>query len=192
MSAWRLRDRDVLLLEKEPRFGGNCVLDEWNGVRMSTGGAFYTETEKELVAFFKEAGIQGTPVVGGDSLVINGQPTVDFFRDGAAKLPLPQKVRDDFRKSRDVLTKMYETRPAAELDAMTFASLLQPYAPELTQFWDRFGPSNWGGDAASTSATSAARCTTGRARHEHVEFPRGRSGGAQSFPRGWGDPWTTA
>lgn len=183
MSAWRLRDRDVLLLEKEPRFGGNCVLDEWNGVRLSTGGAFYTETEKELVAFFKEAGIQGTRVVGGDSLVINGQPTVDFFRDGAAKLPLPQKVRDDFRKSREVLTKMYETRPAAELDAMTFASLLEPYAPEVTQFWDRFGPSNWGGDAASTSGYIGCEAYTwaGGADDPRWTFPGGLSGGAQQL-----------
>jgi predicted NAD/FAD-dependent oxidoreductase len=183
MSAWRLKDRDILLLEKEARFGGNCVLDEWNGIRLSTGGAFYTETEKELVALFAEAGVEGIRVVGGDSLVIDGQPTLDFFRDGANNLPLPQKVRDDFRKSRDVMTRLYATRPARELDTMTFADLLKPYAPELTRFWDRFGPSNWGGDAASTSGYIGCEAYTwaGGADDPRWTFPGGLAGGARQL-----------
>ena len=44
-AAYELRDRDVILLEKEDVLGGNCILDEWEGVRMSTGGAFYTRSE---------------------------------------------------------------------------------------------------------------------------------------------------
>lgn len=183
MSAWRLKDRDVLLLEKEHRFGGNCVLDEWNGVRMSTGGAFYTETEKELVAFFQEVGIQGTQVVGGDSLIVNGKSTVDFFRDGAKDLPFAQSIRDDFRRSRDAMTKLYSTRPAKELDAMSFADLLKPYDPIITRFWDRFGPSNWGGDAASTSGYIGCEAYTwaGGADDPRWTFPGGLSGGAHQL-----------
>lgn len=182
-SAWRLRDRDVLLLEKEPRFGGNCVLDEWSGVRLSTGGAFYTETEKELVDLFRETGIQGTRVVGGDALVVNGQPTVDFFRDGAGQLPFPPAVRDDFRRSRDELTKMYATRSRQELDAVPFAELLKPYAAEVRQFWDRFGPSNWGGDAANTSAYVGCEAYTwaGGADDPRFTFPGGLAGGARQL-----------
>jgi oxygen-dependent protoporphyrinogen oxidase len=180
MSAWRLRDRDVLLLEKEPRFGGNCVLDEWQGVRMSTGGAFYTEAEAPLIALFKEAGIEGMPVTGGDSLVIDGVPTVDFFRDGAAQLPFSQKIRDDFRRSHDELSAMYKTRPPAELDGLSFAELLKPYDPVVTKFWDRFGPSNWGGDARSTSGYIGAEAYTwaGGVSDPRWTFPGGLSGGA--------------
>src|SRR6185436_437586 len=109
---------DVLLLEKEPVLGGNCTFDQWEGVRMSNGGAFYTLSEKKLVDLFKEIGAEGLPVAGTDALVINGEPVTDFFRDGAAKLALPQNVRDDFRRSRDDLVKLFKTKKEKELDAI--------------------------------------------------------------------------
>src|SRR6476646_9784590 len=99
-AAHALRDLDLLLLEKEDALGGNCVLDEWQGVRMSTGGAFYTESETDLVAFFKEIGAQGRKVAGGDALLVDGVAVTDFFRDGADRLPFPRKARDDFKRSR--------------------------------------------------------------------------------------------
>lgn len=181
-AAYRLRDRDVLLLEKEPRLGGNCVMDEWRGVRMSTAGAFYTESETELVALFKEIGAEGLMVQGGDSLTVNGVSVVDFFRDGAAKLPFPQKVRDDFRRSRDEMIKRYKSpRAKEELDRVSFADLLKPYAPELTQFWDRFGPSNWGGYAATTSGFVGCEAYTwaGGTADPRWTFPGGMAGAAR-------------
>src|SRR5262245_39965362 len=36
LSAYLLRDRDFLLLEKEPRFGGNAISEQWRGVWYST------------------------------------------------------------------------------------------------------------------------------------------------------------
>lgn len=177
-AAFRLLDRDVLLLEKETRFGGNCVLDEWEGVRMSTGGAFYTTSETDLMAFFNEIGAEGLEVKGTDSLVIKGEPVVDFMRDGANRLPLPQKVRDDFKRSREELVKIYRKVPKAQLDKRTFADLLKPYSPEIKQFWDRFGPSNWGGDAQHTSAfVGTEACTwVGGIEDPRWSFPGGMGG----------------
>ena len=60
---------------------------------MSTGGAFYTESETELMALLQRDRRQGLKVKGGDSLVIKGEPVVDFFRDGANRLPLPAESR---------------------------------------------------------------------------------------------------
>jgi hypothetical protein len=181
-AAHALRDLDLLLLEKEDAFGGNCILDEWNGVRLSTGGAFYTESEKELIDFFAELGIQGLKVTGGDSLVVNGQPTTDFFGDGADKLPFPQKARDDFKRSREELLKLYKTKGTA-LDKITFAELLAPYDPLLTKFWDRFGPSNWGGIASQTSGYIGAEAYTwaGGADDARWTFAGGMAGGAHAL-----------
>lgn len=181
-SAYALRDRDLLLLEKEDVFGGNCILDEWEGVRISTGGAFYTESEADLVALFKEIGAQGMPVVGGDSLVVNGEPTTQFFADGASRLPFPQKVRDDFRRSKDEIVALYMKQGKA-LDALTFAEILKPYDPLLTQFWDKFGPSNWGGTAAETSAYIGAEAYlwAGGMSDARWTFPGGMAGGAQAL-----------
>src|SRR5262245_15769788 len=179
-AAYRLRDRDLLLLEKEERFGGNCVLDEWRGVRLSTGGAFYTRSEGELVALFDEIGARGLKVEGGDSLVIHGQPTRDFFRSGADHLPLPKRVREDFKRSRaELLRRLDRSRPE-ELDSVPFADLLQPYAPEVRRFWDAFGPSNWGGDAASTSGLvgCGAYRWAGGADDPRWTFPGGMAGAA--------------
>jgi monoamine oxidase len=179
-AAYRLRDLDVLLLEKEERFGGNCVLDEWRGVRMSTGGAFYTRSEGALVSMFEEIGANGMKVVGGDSLVIHGQPTRDFFRAGADQLPLPKAVRDDFKRSREELLARLEKSKPEELDKVPFAELLKPYAVEVRKFWDAFGPSNWGGDTANTSGLIG--CSSykwaGGADDPRWTFPGGMAGGA--------------
>lgn len=151
-AAFHLRDLNVLLLEKEERFGGSCRLDEWEGVKLSTGAAFYTESEPSVFEILDAIGTKGLRVSGGDVLVVNGQPYTDFLADGADRLPFPQKVRDDFKRSRPELLKVFRSTASEQLDKRTFAELLAPYAPELSRFWDRFGLSNWGADCANTSA----------------------------------------
>lgn len=182
-AAYRLRELDVLLLEKEDAFGGNCLLDEWQGVRISTGGAFYTESETELVELLDEIGARGSKVEGGDALVVNGRAVTDFFRDGADRLPFPQKTRDDFKRSREDLLKLLRTKPPQDLDRVSFAELLAPYDPMVTRFWDRFGPSNWGGVAAETSGFIGAEAYTwaGGAEDPRWTFPGGLAGGARAL-----------
>lgn len=179
-AAYRLAGSDVLILEKETRFGGNCIIDEWAGVKMSTGGAYYTESESSLFSLYKEIGLKGMPVTGADSLIVNGVPVVDFMRDGANRLPFSQKVRDDFKRSREDLVKIHKTGKAEELDRITLAELLKPYSPEITRFWDRFGPSNWGGDTANTSAAVGAEAATwvGGIEDARWSFPGGMAGAA--------------
>lgn len=182
-TAHLLRDRDVLLLEKEEAFGGSCLLDEWEGVKFSTGGAFYTESERDVIALFAEVGARGLKVEGGDSLVIDGRPVTRFFEDGADALPFPQKARDDFKRSRADMLALLEKRKPEELDKISFAELLSGYDPLVTQFWDRFGPSNWGGVAADTSGYVGAEAYTwaGGADDPRWTFPGGMGGGAKAL-----------
>jgi oxygen-dependent protoporphyrinogen oxidase len=182
-AAHRLRDRDLLLLEKEETLGGNCTLDEWQGVTMSTGAAFYTESETELVEFFAEIGAQGRRIVGEDSLVVDGQPVTDFFRSGADHLPFPPQARDDFKRSREDMLKLLESRSPAQLDSVSFAKLLEPYHPLLASFWDRFGPSNWGATTAETSGLVGAEAYTwaGGSDDPRWSFPGGMAGAARAL-----------
>jgi hypothetical protein len=182
-SALLLRDRDLLLLEKEAAWGGNCILDEWQGVKLSTGGAFFTESERDVVALFAEIGAKPMKVVGGDSLVVDGRPVRRFFEDGASELPFPQKARDDFRRSREEMLKLLASRRPEELDRVSFADLLKDYDPLLAKFWDRFGPSNWGGVTQDTSGYIGAQAYewAGGADDPRWTFPGGMAGGAQAL-----------
>jgi protoporphyrinogen oxidase len=151
-AAHLLEGRDVLLLEKESRLGGNCSSDAWHGIPFSTGAAFFTDGDTELVELMQRVGVPGVPVKGGDSLIVRGEPYFDFFGDGARRLPFSEAVRSDFRRSAELAEKMLRAKSSAELDQESFFDHLRAFTPELHQFWDRFGASNWGADAKSTSA----------------------------------------
>jgi protoporphyrinogen/coproporphyrinogen III oxidase len=147
-----LRHRDVVLLEKEPQAGGNCSSDSWEGVKFSTGAAFYTQGDIELVELMRSIGAPGQPIVGGDALIVRGQPFLDFMGDGARQLPFAAPVREAFQSSAEAARKLRHGQTSAALDAQTFADFLRPYPAELRAFWDRFGASNWGATSEHTSA----------------------------------------
>ena len=54
-AAYLLRDRDFLLLEKEPHWGGNAYLMEYQGNAYATGSAFLEKAE-DTYNFAKEIG----------------------------------------------------------------------------------------------------------------------------------------
>jgi hypothetical protein len=147
-----LRDRDVLLLEKEATLGGNCSSDSWQGVKFSTGAAFFTEGDTEMVELMRSIGAPGLPIVGGDALIVRGEAFHDFMGDGAARLPFPESVRSAFRRSAEAASTQRRAGSSRELDHQRFSDFLRPYPAELRRFWDRFGASNWGATAEHTSA----------------------------------------
>jgi protoporphyrinogen oxidase len=151
-AAHLLEGRDVVLLEKESRLGGNCSSDAWQGLPFSTGAAFFTRGDTELVDLMQKVGVTSLPVEGGDALIVGGEPFFEFFGDGARRLPFTEDVRGDFERSAEHAAKLLRTRGSAALDAETFFDHIQPFAPQIHQFWDRFGASNWGAPAKGTSA----------------------------------------
>ena len=62
-----LRDRDVVLLEKEPHAGGNCSSDSWEGVSFASGAAFFTQGDREMVELMRSIGAPGRPPGGAAS-----------------------------------------------------------------------------------------------------------------------------
>ena len=151
-AAHLLEGRELILLEKEPQLGGNCSTGEWQGVPFSTGAAFFTEGDTDLVELMKSVSAPGLPVQGGDALIVDGKPYFDFFGAGADSLPFSAAVRRDFAASAEQAAELRHKHSSAELDQRPFHEFLSPFAAEVKKFWDRFGESNWGGAAEHTSA----------------------------------------
>lgn len=183
-AAHLLDGRDVVLLEKEDHLGGNCSSDQWQGVRFSTGAAFFTEGDTELVELMRSVGSPGLAVQGGDALIVKGQPYFDFFGAGAQRLPFSARVRDDFARSCERAKAMRKELSAAQLDARPFGDFLRDFVPELRTFWDRFGASNWGAAAEHTSARLGLLAYGWLSGEEkRLTYPGGLGVGAEALAR---------
>ena len=71
-AAYRLRDLDFLLLEKEPHWGGNAYLMEYQGMPYATGSAFLGKSEIAY-DFAREIGLEPLPINDSDSTILKGR-----------------------------------------------------------------------------------------------------------------------
>jgi protoporphyrinogen oxidase len=153
-AAYRLQHRDFLLLEKEPHWGGNAYAMEYEGSTYATGSAFLGKDE-HAYRFAKEIGMTPLPVNSSDASIINGELILDTWGDGLDKLPYPQPVRESFKKFKKEMLAINVEKRHAELYEKPFSDFLKGYPAELTQWWDNFGPSNWGATSQETAAALA-------------------------------------
>jgi protoporphyrinogen oxidase len=154
-TAYHLRDANFLLLEKEPRLGGNAISEQWNGAWYSTGAA-YGEGE-EVANLCVKIGMKIHRIRSVDAAIINDQLVPEFWAGGFWRSPYPESAQKNFAR---FLTDMKALLPKADrqkLDSTTFAELLKPYGPELKAWFDNFGPNNWGADTENTSALIGAQ-----------------------------------
>ena len=172
-AAYALRDVNFLLLEKEPRTGGNCTREAREGVSFSTGAAFTEKPAGLAGKYSSELELPLAPIADHDAAIINGKVVLDFWGAGLERLPYPPSVQQSFRLFLNEMRKIDLRRNKAKLDAFSFAELLKPYAPEVKQFWDAFGPSNWGGDAENTSAYVGVEATQPAFEEDRYSFPGG-------------------
>ncbi len=150
-AAYFLRDEDFLLLEKEDHFGGNAYQEEFEGQPYATGSAFALQGDHgDLLA--RMLGMKLLPVKNPDATIVNGAWVPDTWRSGIDQLPYSKEVRESFKKFRDAMLKINVRERFRELDAESFLRYTEGYAPEITRWWDAYGPSNWGAAAADSSA----------------------------------------
>lgn len=154
-AAYFLRDHDFLLLEKEPHWGGNAYREQYQGQGFATGSAF---DEKGTVSqqLAQEIGLTLLPINCPDPSIIAGQWIADLWRTGLDQLPYPVSVRESFKKFRSEFLKLDPEKAAEHLDSLPLSHYLKGYAPEIKQWWDAYGPSNWGATSDDTSALVAA------------------------------------
>lgn len=150
-AAYFLRGKDWLLLEKEDHFGGNAYLEEFDGQPFSTGSAYaYRGDEGDQLA--SEIGLKLPLVNLPDPTLVNKTYVPDTWKTGITQLPYPKEVVASFVKFREDVLKMKIKERITELDALPFSNFTAGYAPEVQQWWDIFGPSNWAATSKDTSA----------------------------------------
>jgi monoamine oxidase len=150
-AAYFLRGKDFLLLEMEDHFGGNAYQEEYDGQPFCTGSA-YANKDDEGDQLATEVGLKLLPVNNPDPTIVNKTFVADTWNKGIDQLPYPKPVRDSFRKYRDDMLKINLRERMAELDAQPLTKFTGAYAPEVQQWWDGYGPSNWGAICEDTSA----------------------------------------
>jgi hypothetical protein len=154
MAAYELRSMDFLLLEKEPRFGGNAISEEWQGQWYSTGAAY--GMDEELEALCVELGMKIHRIRSVDAAIVNNQLVPEFWAGGLWKSSYPDRAKKNFAKFQADMKALNLDKEREKLDTMTFAELLEPYGPELKLWFDNFGPNNWGANTENTSALIGA------------------------------------
>jgi protoporphyrinogen oxidase len=150
-AAYFLRGQDFLLLEKEDHFGGNAYQEEYDGQPFATGSAFADKGDygDQLSTAM---GLKLLPVENPDPTIVNKTFVPATWRTGIDDLPYPKEVRASFRKFREEMLKIKIEGRTAELDSESFTKYATGYAPEVQQWWDGYGPSNWGATTADTAA----------------------------------------
>jgi protoporphyrinogen oxidase len=153
-AAYRLQHHDFLLLEKEPHWGGNAYEMEYEGSIYATGSAFLTKDEYAY-QFAKEIGLAPLPVNSSDASIVGGKLVLDTWGAGLDKLPYSASVREGFKKFRKEMMAIDVEKRGRELANKAFVDFLKGYPPELKQWWDCFGPSNWGAVSEESNAALA-------------------------------------
>jgi protoporphyrinogen oxidase len=150
-AAYFLRGKEWLLLEKEDHFGGNAYQEEYDGQPFATGSAYaYHGDEGDQLA--SELGLKLPLVNMPDPTLVNKTYVPDTWKTGITQLPYPKETIASFLKFREDVLKMEIKGRMAELDALPFRNFTAAYAPEVQQWWDIYGPSNWGATTPDTSA----------------------------------------
>ena len=153
-AAYRLPSLDFLLLEKEPHWGGNAYLMEYEGTPYATGSAFLAKSEPAY-GFAQEIGLEPLPINDSDSTILKGEWVPDTWRSGLDKLPYPIAVREAFKKFRKELLAIDFEKREEELSRVPFSDFIKGYPDEIKQWWDNYGPSNWGAASDETAASVA-------------------------------------
>ncbi len=153
-AAYFLRDHDFLLLEKEPHWGGNATMEEYQGQAFATGSAFdYKGTASDQLA--RELGLNPLPINSPDPTIVNGKWVPDTWGAGLDELPYPAEVRASFKKFRSEMLALAANKNLRQFDGVPLTKYLKGYAPEVKQWWDCYGPSNYGSKATDTSTMVA-------------------------------------
>jgi monoamine oxidase len=153
-AAYFLQGQDFLLLEKEPHWGGNATMEEYQGQPFCTGSAFdYNGSASDRLA--RGLGLAPLPINSPDPTIINGKWVADTWGAGLDELPYSAEVRASFKKFRSDMLELAADKNQEQFDNVPLTKYLKGYAPEVKQWWDCYGPSNYGAKAVDTSTMVA-------------------------------------
>jgi glycine/D-amino acid oxidase-like deaminating enzyme len=141
-AAYRLRDRNILLLEALPEIGGNSTYSEWEGIPFSLGGQYigapgtWADPVWDLC---RELNL--TPQPDTSPLVLafpnNIQTKNPYSLFGFIRMPLPWRVKRDIVRFYLLdMPKIDVENRKEELDRTPFSEFLKKYSPEFRRWYD--------------------------------------------------------
>ena len=168
-AAYRLRRHDVLLLEKEPHWGGNAYAMEYEGSTYGTGSAFLYKDDEYAFGLAKEIGLNPLPINSSDASIIGGELIPDTWGDGLNKLPYPPLIRESFKKFKKEIVAIDVEKRGRELFNLPFSELMKLYPAEIKQWWDSYGPSNYGATSEEAAAAVGILELQSMVRESHAD-----------------------
>ena len=138
-AAWRLRHRDVLLLEASDRLGGRMRSDPCDGYWLNYGAHLFPGPGSLVDAMARECGLETVPVTGCMMGLEVGSTKLVRGRVETYPLRLPLSLRDRIAFARAGLkvqraVARYEPRHDFE-DSRTFAEFLGPLPPAVNEIF---------------------------------------------------------
>ncbi len=156
-AADYVQNENFLLLEKEGNAGGNAYSESWEGLNYCTGSAWATLFSEEEKQNFKKWDIDLKVIKGLDATCFKGTWVKNFWSErednpSIDQIPCLESDKKSIRQFCRDINKMDWDKNVQKLDRIALSQILKNYTPLLKEYWDYFGPSNWGADSDNTSA----------------------------------------
>jgi protoporphyrinogen oxidase len=142
-AGFKLRDKDVVLLEKDARPGGKIKRDVWEGIKYSQGAAYIVEPEDDTKALLEELGVKPVEIAGpANAMIIDGKLYKNPWTSGVDDLPFKPEVKERLKKAFAEISALADevTVPAynspeklLELDKVPAVDYFRQYGDELVR-----------------------------------------------------------
>jgi hypothetical protein len=156
--ATLLRDRDLLLLERESELGGVAKSGRWRDVDYALGSAYFVDVSEPFGAFYDILGLTPAPAPEPENWLTTTATGAANALDGALRAPC-EKLRALMRRlldSEDFPDFPIESAPPAALalDRLSLLDFLrrEHVDPALFSYLDAFSLSAMGAPAGEVSA----------------------------------------
>ena len=172
-----MKDKNVLVLDKDRSPGGSAKRKEWEGMKYTLGPTnirmgYQVELDNKrfdfLTPFFDEVGVRWKKIrEPTDALFVKGKLVPDMLGEGVYDLPFPRRTKVRFKeaweyleatiKSESCPTIPVETNGAKALkfDGRSFANLLGRFGGEVGAVGDLMSRSMFGAGSKQVSAFAA-------------------------------------
>jgi hypothetical protein len=141
-AAYRLKERNILLLEALPELGGNSMYCEWEGIPFSLGGQYigmpgtWADSVWDLC---RELNLKPERDTSPLTVVFPGDIRVDnpFSVLGFIQMPLPWRVKRDILRFYFIdMPRIDVEERKEELDKTPFSEFLKKYSSEFRQWYE--------------------------------------------------------